>query len=163
MQEFQDHVEVRKDYLELIKTPEDLRKDAGVDEYLTTQRRRDRETHQRAKHKRYREALRPAMRRAMESMRQMRKDGASQAAILRQIIPRLGPQASKQDPLEGLAKNTQQTKQQLKDAQRAKLGKMAMGMSKIKKEKGKDESEAKEAEEQKEVRNNFELSLENWG
>jgi hypothetical protein len=53
VQEFQDHVEVRQEYLELIKTPEDLRKEAGVDEYLTTQRRRDRKTHQRAKHKRY--------------------------------------------------------------------------------------------------------------
>ena len=51
VQEFQDHVEVRKEYLELIKTPEDLRKDAGVDEYLTTQRRRDHKTYQRAKHK----------------------------------------------------------------------------------------------------------------
>jgi hypothetical protein len=37
-----------------------------------------------------------------------------------------------------------------------------MAMSKMKKDKGKEESEAKEAEEQKEVRNNFELSLENW-
>ena len=99
VQEFQARVAVREEYLELIKTSEDLRKDAGVDEYLTTQRRRDRKTHQRAKHKRYREALRPARQRAMETMRQMRKDGASQAAILRQIIPRLGPAASKQDPL----------------------------------------------------------------
>ena len=60
MQAFENHDDVRKEYLELIKTPQELRKEAGVDEYLTTQRRKDFKTNQRAKHKKFRDTLRPA-------------------------------------------------------------------------------------------------------
>ena len=95
IQEFKYHAEVHKEYLELIKTPKQLREEAGVDAYLTTQRRKGHHAHQRAKHKKFRAALRPARQHALETMRAMSAGGASQAAILRQIVPQIGPKASK--------------------------------------------------------------------
>jgi hypothetical protein len=99
IQQFRDHAEVHKDFLELIKTPKELRQKAGVDEYLTTQRRKGHHVHQRAKHQKLREALLPARKAAMDAIRAMRASGASQAAILRQIVPQIGPKASKKSSL----------------------------------------------------------------
>ena len=41
------------------------------------------------------DAMKPARKEAMDALRQMKADGASKAAILRQIIPKLGSKASK--------------------------------------------------------------------
>ena len=113
IQEFRDHAEVHKDFLELIKTPKELRQEAGVDEYLTSQRRKDHHVHQRAKHQKLREALRPTRKATMDAIRAMSASGASQAAILRHIVPQINPGGSKTS---SLPLNKAQRKDKLKGA-----------------------------------------------
>ena len=146
IQEFRDHAEVHKDFLELIKTPKQLRQEAGVDEYLTTQRRKDHHANQRAKHQKFREALRPARKAAMDAIRAMSASGASQASILRQIVPQIGPKASKKP---SLPLNKAQRKDKLKGA----MGKFMSGQLKKYQKKKAEADEGKE-EEKKKVRNN---------
>ena len=150
IQEFRDHAEVHKDFLELIKTPKEQRQEAGVDEHLATQRLKDHHVHQRAKHQKFRDALRPARKAAMDAIRAMSASGASQAAILRQIVPQIGPKASKKS---SLLLNKAQRKDKLKGA----MGKFLSGQVK-KHQRKKPEAEAdegKEEEEKKQVRNNY--------
>ena len=146
IQEFKDHAEVHKGYLDLIKTPKQLRQEAGVDEYLTTQRRKDHHAKLRANHKRFRAALRPARQQAVERMKAMSAGGASQAAILRQIIPQIGPKASKA-PLMPCSK------QKVKDKLRGAMGKFMAGQVKKRQKKQAEADEGKE-DETKKVRNN---------
>jgi len=141
VQEFQEHAGVREEYLQLIKTPKDLRRESGIDENLTTQRRKDHKSNQRGKHKRYRDAMKPARKEAMDTLRTMNADGVSKAAILRQIIPKLGSKAGKADMLKGVR---DQSKQQKKDLIEYKLGKMALAAQKKKKVEEAPEEEAKD-------------------
>ena len=153
IQEFKDHAEVHKGYLDLIKTPKQLRQEAGVDEYLTTQRRKDHHARLRANHKRFRAALRPARQQAVERMKAMSAGGASQAAILRQIVPQIGPKASKAVSL--FAGSLQPAnKQERKNKLRGAMGKFMAGH--LKKQRQKKEAEADEGKEgeAKQVRNN---------
>ena len=138
IQEFKDHAEVHKEYLDLIKTPKQLREEAGVDAYLTSQRRKDHHANQRAKHKKFRAALRPARQRALETMRAMSAGGASQAAILRQIVPQIGPKASKAVSL--FAGSLQPASKQVrKNKLKGAMGKFMAGH--LKKQRQKKEAE----------------------
>ena len=138
VQEF-EHFDGADEYKKLIRTPKELRKEAGVDENLTTQRKKSYAVKQAFRHKKWRAAMKPIRKEFLLKYRTMKAEGVSKASILKQIIPRMGSKASKLELSSGSG-----AKNQTKDRFKTLIGKMAM--NEIKKRKGCDKEKEKPEE-----------------
>ena len=91
-----------------------MRREAGVDENLTSQKPKDDSANTLSKHKKYREAMRPQRRNISGFLARFAKAGIKRAALARLIIPSVGK--AKSDKLN--------TKQAIKDRLRTGIAKM---------------------------------------
>lgn len=80
-----------QEYKELMNTPKQLRKELGIDEKLTSQKKNL--CKMKAKwrgHKKYREAMRPMRKEVVNEMRRLMGDGYSRRQIVQSLVPQAG-------------------------------------------------------------------------
>ena len=111
--EFSGFESAAAEYKELVKTPQQLRKEYGIDVHLTSQKPKDVSATNLAKHKKFREAMRPLRQGMSEFMEEFRKAGVSRKTLAALIIPSVGKKTSKEP----------NTKAQIKDRLRATFAK----------------------------------------
>jgi hypothetical protein len=85
-----------EEYKDLMRTPQEIRKSLGIDEFLTSQRtKRNFSADKKKSREKYREALRPLRQKALHEMRDLIEKGNSRRSIAQSIIPTAGKKSKR--------------------------------------------------------------------